>query len=620
MDKDNEELHAIDNLEQKLYDPKRKIDNMAFHHVRDRAEKQLPTSWGETTSVITPVSEEHGFSFGAKVLMGASILLFLVLCFTAWRVLSLRNVVSEKNIDMVLDIAPYIEGGESTPLVVSLTNRNQVELTNASLTLMYKQGTGAQDEQEKVQVRRELGTVTSGDLKRQDFDVVLYGSEAEARDITLKLEYKVPGSNALFSKVVVSQVVLKSPPLSIRIEGPDSLSAGQVGAFTVVVKNNTGTTTTPSLVSLVLPTNFTINETTPKASTRGNLWQVGVLDAGVSYTIKVVGTLSGSGGEVATIRAIIGSVGGSVSEVGVVYSSTLLDVKLRSSPLELSAVLSTDRGQSENLRYGDKAYIAVGYKNTSSEPLHDVALVLRIAGDAALMKQITSQEGYYNSALGTITWDTASVPALASMPAGKEGTFFVTIPIVTKGTNAPKLSVTVDASATLKEKDDVTSSVSKSFVVQGSASVSARTQYKNSSFQNTGPIPPQPNVDTTYSIHVSVSAQNALENTKVSFVLPAYVTWRNIGDTSKMSYDTRTRTVTWNVGAVDAGKTVATDIGVTVRPSQVHVGISPPITGGIVLDADEVDSKAHIKTTISGATTYIGGESWTVDPSLVVDR
>jgi hypothetical protein len=151
--------------------------------------------------------------------------------------------------------------------------------------------------------------------------------------------------------------------------------------------------------------------------------------------------------------------------------------------------------------------------------------------------------------------------------------------------------------------------------------VAAQTKYKNSPFQNTGPVPPHPNTDTTYTAHITVSAQNALENTKVSFVLPAYVTWRNVSTNSDtITYDARTRTVLWDIGILEADKSVIADIGLSVRPSQVHVNTMPAITGGIVLDADERESHVHLKTTISGLTTYIEGETWPTDPSLVVGQ
>ena len=61
-----------------------------------------------------------------------------------------------------------------------------------------------------------------------------------------------------------------------------------------------------------------------------------------------------------------------------------------------------------------------------------------------------------------------------------------------------------------------------------------------------------------------------------------------------------------------------TDIGVSVRPTQVHANSIPTITGGIVFDADETISKAHIRVSTSALTTAISGEAWNVDPSIVV--
>lgn len=620
MDKP-EEKSALDSLEQKLYDPKRKIENMAMHHVRDRKEKELPTSWGEDMPIIRATEDTSPLSFGAKFLIGAMALLILVLSFTAWRVLSSRNIVSDKNIDMALDITPYIEGGEATPFIVGLQNRNEVALIEASITLMYKQGAGAQDEQEKVQVKRDLGTVNPGDFKRENFEVTLFGSEAEARDITVKLEYKVKGSNAKFSKVAVTQVVLKSPPISVDITGPDVLSVGQLGTFAITVKNNTGTSSSPSLLVATLPTTFKLEEANPKPSTRGTLWQIPALAAGASQTITLSGSLSGSQGETATMKTLIGSVGGSLTEVGVVYSSKTYDIKLRTSPLTLSMTLDTERGNQENLRYGDRALLSIKYKNGSPDPLSNAEIVLKITGDAALIKEISGDRGYYDSTAGTITWSRATMEELGRLEQGAEGTLLVNIPIVTKGSNSPKLVLTVTAKGSATEVDDVVATFTKTFVVQGSASIAAQSQYKNSPFQNTGPIPPQPNVETTYTAHIVVSAQNALTNARVSFVLPAYVTWRNVNsDASKTTYDAKTRTVAWNIGNIEPGKAVATDIGLSVRPSQVHVNTSPTITGGIVLDADEVESRAHLRTTIGGLTTFIEGETWSVDPSIVVDR
>lgn len=621
MDQNEEDKGAIEALEQKLYDPKEKMEDVSYHHVRDRKEKELPTSWGEDTPIIKEAAEDKGFSFGTKLLIGSSLFLLIVLLFAVWRVLSSGNVISDRNIDLNPSVAPYIEGGETTPLTVTLNNRNKVPLEAATLTLMYNQGTGAQDEQQKIQEKRDLGDIVAGDFRKQTFDVTVYGSEAETRDITVKLEYKVKGSNALFSKVATTQVVLKSSPISVHIDGPNTLSIGQLGTFNIEIKNNTSTTTVPSVLLITLPTNFKVDSINPKSSARGNVWQIGELAPGASQTIAVTGSINGSQGEVSTIRAQVGSPGGSTTEVGVVFASQTFDVALRSSPLVLSFDFDTERGAGEGLRYGDRVMLAVNYQNTTGESLQNTQFALKISGDAPLMKQIDPGEGYYDSTTGTITWDRATVPDLATLAPGARGTFRVIIPIVSRGTNSPKLTITLTGKGSSQDVNDVVAMISKTLVVQGSASISANTAYKNSPFQNAGPIPPQVNVDTTYTAHVVVSAQNALTNAKVSFILPAYVSWRNMATSlQNTTYDATTRTVTWNIGAIQAGKTMVNDIGISIRPSQSHVNSSPAITSGIVLDADEAESRAHIRTAISGLTTYISGESWNVNPSLVVDH
>jgi hypothetical protein len=618
---DDQEDGALEALENKLYDPKGKIDNIALHHVRDRKEKELPTKWGDDTPIIRESGDKGGFSFGAKFLIGALILLFSVLAFTAWRVLSSRNVVSDKNIDIALDVAPYVEGGEDTPLTVSLTNRNQLPLEKATLTLIYKQGNGAQDETEKVQEKTDIGTINSGDFKRNDFKIRVYGSEAESRDVTVRLDYQVQGSSATFNKSVVTQVVLKSAPISVRIDGPQLLSVGQLGTYVLSVINNTATTTSPSILLVTFPTNFQIESQSPRPNSRNNLWQIGALAPGATSTVTISGSFTGNQGETSTLKAVVGSTGGSLSQVGVVYSSSVQDVTLRTSPLTFKLSVDSEQGNGENLHYGDRAHVTIAYTNEGQVPLQNPELVLSISGDAPLAKDITADRGYYDSSRGTIIWNKSTMPELSSIAPGQGGTLFVTVPIVLKGVNSPKMTLMISGKATIKDPNDVVASITRTFVVQGSASISASTHYKTSPFQNTGPIPPQVNVDTSYTAHLIVSAQNALENTKVSFTLPVYVSWQNtVTDPTHTSYDSKTRTVTWNVGNVGAGKSVATDINLSVRPSQVHVNSVPPITSGIVLDADESVSHAHLHTTISALTTYIQGENWTVNPSLVVDH
>ncbi len=615
-----EERSALDSIEHELYNPKAVMGSSEIHETKRRKDLHLPTSWGDDSPVLTKAKEEGGFSFGAKMLLLATVLLLAALIFSAWRVISLRNVVSSSNIDMVVDIMPYVEGGESVPVTLILRNRNRVTLENVHVTLLYKQGTGAQDEQEKVQEKKELGALALLESKQQNFSLVLYGSEGEKRDVTLKLEYQVPGSNALFTKIKQSEVILRTPPISVSIDGPEKLSVGQNGDFVITVKNNSATTSKQSLLQVTMPNTFTLTETVPKPLSRTSLsWAIPPLLKGENKTITLSGNFNGKAGEVATFSSKIGAEGDTPSSIGVVYAGASRDVTLRSSPLSLLIDLTTESGSMSSLRYGDRAMLTLSYSNSSSQALEDVSIVLSLKGEAPLYDVINPINGYYDSEKRTITWDRTTFREFAVLPPNAKGTLQVVIPIIPKGTNSPTMTVTLNGTATTKERDDIVATVSKVYAIQGSASLEAFTQYKNSSLPNTGLIPPVPNRETTYTIRLRVSAQNTLSNANASFVLPAYVSWKNTFlQNTNVTYDTKTRTVTWGVGPLKEGEVRTAEIMVGVRPSQSHVGGSPSITGGIVLEAEEEVSKIRLKSTLSPLTTAVFNEMWPTNPSVVV--
>lgn len=617
---ENDELHQIDDLEHKLYDPKQAGGDTNVHTVHDRKQQELPTNWGEDTPIIKPVEDANiGFSFGTKVLFAALLFLFAVLSFTAWRVLSSRNIVSPANIDITIDSKPYVDGGEVTPFSVSIFNRNTTELQEAVLTISYEKGIGVLDEQQKVFEKINLGNIPTNVLKKEDTNITLYGAAEETRVISVKLEYKVAGANAVFDKSVTTQVVLKTPPLSINIEGPNSLVQGQNSTFKVSVVNNTSDEIKDSLAVLSLPTTFTIEKTEPKSNTKGMMWNLPSVLPGATSTITISGFFTGAPGEVDTIKASVGAASTAVNQMGVVYSQYAHSISITPPLLYLSTRLETDRGSAENLRYGDKAVVYVTYENKSDKALRDVSIVANIGGIAPILSSISSDFGYYNSVNKTVTFNTASNSELSSIAPGAKGEFKMYIPIVSSGNNSPKLSIKINGTASSFSKNDTATEIAKEWNVQGSATFSAWTASKNSSFTNYGPLPPKANVNTTYSAHLVASAQNSLVNTKVSFILPAYVNFTGTFATgTNVSYNERTRTVVWTIGSITAGGIISNDIQLSVRPSQSHVSQTPSITSNITLEADEADSKAHIRTIANMLTTDLSKEQGSIDLSHVV--
>lgn len=617
---ENNEFHQIDDLEHKLYDPKQKDEEFGLHHIQNHNLDEIPTDWGNNGAVISPSSENEGYSFGAKILFIAMFFLCLALAFTAWRVLSSRNVVSSSNIDINIDNKPYVEGGEATPLSVSILNRNTISLQEAVLTISYERGMGIQNEQEKVYEKRVLGTINPNSLKKEDMTISLYGAESDTRDISVKLEYKVSGANAVFDKTVTTSVVLKTPPLSIHIDGPENLVQGQEGVFKVSVSNNTSSLIENSLVSISLPTTFSLRNSDPIISSHGFNWPLTSMPPGSTSTLTLYGSFMGEPGEIATIKSSVGNNIGS-NQMGIVYSQEVKSVFLTEPLLALSSRLETDRGSAENLRFGDRAVIYISYINKSDKPLTDVSVIANISGNAAVNSDIGSDDGYYNSINRTVTWNKATNNSFSYLVPGAKGELRLSVPIITKGGDSPKFNLTIKGEATSVTKSDTSSELFKSWTVQGSANLSAWTSYKNKSFSNVGPLPPKANIDTSYAAHIAISAQNSLVNSKVSFILPIYVNYTGVSSVgNNVTYNERTRTVVWNIGNIGAGQALFSDIQLNVRPSLTHVGEIPPITSGITFEADESDSKAHIRIVSSAITTDLSRESGGQDLSHVLEN
>lgn len=608
----------LDRTEGELNNPKAGPSAIPVHDVHSERAASLPTTWGDNSAMLTRVTPDRKMSFGTKLFLFSFLFLIVVGGYTAWRFMSSQNTVSSNAIDMVTDMKPYVEGGEQVPITISINNRNTVALQEAVLTLSYEKGVGVSEEQQKVSEKRVIGTIPPNLMQKQSFVILLYGEEAASRDIVAKLEYKVPGSSALFSKVLTTTAVLKTPPVGVHVDGPDILSPGQLGTYTVTVRNNISTSSVAFRVSILLPDSFKKDFIDPPGTSRDTIWDIPTLMPGEEKVITVRGSFSGTAEQINTIRAIVGS-GKGAADIAVVYSSDKKEVSLRTTPLTISIRAETDKGTGDVLRFGDRATVLVTYENKSANTLRNVEIKASISGDGAVYEGISSDNGFYNSEAKTILWNKSTLPELATVLPGTKKELRMYVPVITKGTSNPSLKITIDGTADDKEIGDVITSSTKNFAIQGSASINGWTSYRESSFVNAGPVPPVANKDTTYTLHLVASAQNTLSGTKVSFILPIYVMWGNqVTQGEKITYTSATRTVVWDIGQMSSGQAKTADMQVSVKPSQSHVGTAPTITSGITLEGQETESRARIRNTISPLTTDLFQEVWGGDPGRVV--
>jgi hypothetical protein len=97
-----------------------------------------------------------------------------------------------------------------------------------------------------------------------------------------------------------------------------------------------------------------------------------------------------------------------------------------------------------------------------------------------------------------------------------------------------------------------------------------------------GPVPPKVGVQSTYSVVWTVTnTGNAMGNSRVSAILPSYVTYLSKTSASEdVTYNDSARTVTWNIGDLSGGDARSAGFQVAFIPSISQAGTPPVIVSG----------------------------------------
>lgn len=612
---------SLDRFENKLFNPKTKIDNNVVHRsIREITKDDIPTSWGGNDNVVIVPKKSSGKSLGFSMLVGSMAMLLIAVIFASWNIWQKRNMISNSNIDIVVQIKPYIEGGEESPVSISVQNRNNVTLIDTNLILSYEKGVGGQDQQEKVNNKIKFGDIKQNEIKTDDEKIQIYGSEGESRAITVTLEYKVAGSGGSFNKIVSTDVILKTPPVSVHVDGPDHVANSQVSKYIIRVKNNSSKTSDNVLVKATFPAAFTILSSEPENKARNmNAWILSGLAQGEERQITIEGSAKASVGEHLSIKTQVGSQINDSYDIGTVYSYDLKDVVISDSDLKISINAENNSGKASSFRFGDKVKLSLNYENISGRALDNVEIKGVVSGNSFDVNSVVAQNGAYSINNKAVFWNKDTVPEFTNLAAGAKGVLYVTFDIPQTGDSKSFVRFDVQGSSVGADSAvrDIKTNISQTWQIQGETSLTSQTIYVGSSLLNSGPIPPRISIPTTYVLRFYVSTHQSLKKGTVSFNLPTYVTWlgkTNMG--SAITYSPSTRTVTWDVSGLYRDSSRMLEAQVSVVPVQSHLGTSPSLTSGINFSSQEDFGATHnivnkpLTTVLSDDET--SAEKWVV--------
>lgn len=620
------EKDRISRVRKKLYSRSGSRREERRHGLRPER-SSVEKTWSQPERVIkdTPKKEKRsllGLFFIISLLFFIGSVIFGSFYFFAG-----KNIVSAENIEIEIQGPTTIGGGEELKLQISIVNKNTISLELADLLIEYPKGTRSPEnlQRELIRFRESLGNIAPGERVKKSVGAILFGEENTQKDITITIEYRVSGSNAIFFAEKQYQVTLSSSPVSVSVRSFSEVISGQELDFDIVVNSNSTTLVEDLVLQTEYPFGFSFVKAEPKANYSNSIWEIGDLSPGEEKTIHVKGVMTGQDNEERVFRFAVGVRDElDVKKLATTFVSTDRGITIKRPFISTDITLNDKREDLYVFENNEQINGEIAWKNNLTDIVRDAQIEVKLRGDSVDEGSILAAQGFYNSVTDTLRWGKDTRPDFAELSPGQAGIIrfnFKTKNIAALGIRNPEIVLDITVRGKREGEGDVPeqieSIITRKIRIVSDLALTPRILHNTGPITNTGPIPPVIEKETLYTVVWTITnTANHVSGTKVTGVLPAYVRWvGNISPSnSNISFNPSNNQVTWNVGEVPQGigasispKEVAFQIGIT--PSLSQVGETPILVHTHNIVGFDQFTETQISRDVLPLTTRIQSES-----------
>lgn len=625
---------SIDEVKQKLYSRMAKIKpykRQGFDANKDS--QAVPTSWKRkqadtrntktqaSTSTSESKQEEHSklpqskqpMTVFTKILIG-SLLFFIFSILAAVLVYRLQvNEVSYDAIDLSVRGPNTIAAGEELNFDVHVTNNNQVNVVLSDIVVNYPPGTI--DVDDGLALQKDIASIDeipSGLNQSKRFSAILFGAENDVQEITVSFQYRVPGSDILLYKERVYQVALESAPVVINSEHSTNFQSGDQVTLDLELVSNASTPLHNLLLAVDFPFGFEFASSTP-IGIDPQTYTIGTLEPGERTTVTITGIIRGQDNEKRTFRYSLGSESSNQpGTVGTVFAIDQSNINLTKPPIALGLRANDDSQGDLVVAPGDKVAVDLSYTNNLDSKILDATVVANLEGSGYIPSSVDAREGYFQSSEAQISWTQSEYEPLRELEPQEGDTLSFslstrdTADLVQNYVN-PAFTMVVQAQGTNFDsgalEEQVSSEIVKQVRISSQPGIDAYLLYNSGPFENTGPMIPEVETETTYTLVLEASnSTNRIEDTQIRATLPSYVSLRDIMQPSNanVEFDTRTREIIWNAGTLNpgvgyTGNAKRVYLSLAFEPSANQVGRVPDIVEDISLEAQDSFTQTTVR-------------------------
>ena len=614
---DDETLSALERARRTLYSSSA-AEESSRAPLSTNKESVVPHAW-EGVALPKVISPHHSPMKIATIFFVVALLFFVVAAGTAGYLFYYGgNSVSTNNVAIDIQGPTTIAGGDIVPLSFTITNKNSVTLGDTKIEVDFPPGTRSAEDVtlDYPRYTEDIGPLAPGQVLMRSVKAVLFGGEGQSVDIPVSLSYTSPGSNAVFVKKTSYTLAISSAPLSVSVESLGESVSGKPFQLTLRVRSNAKLSTSNVVVLAALPTGFSL--TSSSLPLRAGSFLIGTMDPGTSQVITLEGVLSGAITEQKVFHFTVGTAKDpSDSQLAVAYMTQDATVSLTAPFITTTLSLNGSAANQAVLSPGTAQSAIVSYTNTLATPIANARIEVKLSGTAIDFNSVRVSNGFYDSATRTVIFSGDNDATLSSLSPGASGigTFmFNTLPSGS-ALRDTVLSFTTSVSGTRVGQSNVPEQVQASSVstakVASAVALTARSLHSSGPLPNTGPIPPQANTPTSYTIVWSlINPGNSVAGGIVTATLPTYVTYTGKSSgIGSVSYNAASRAITWNAGDLTAGGSAQIAFQVSITPSTTQKGTAPSLISAALFTGFDRFAQVSVSARTDSVTTATTGDT-----------
>lgn len=577
--------------------------------------------------------EDHSMSFFTKLLIGSAIFCVIAVGIGAYLFFNGTNMISADNIDIKISGPVSIPGGEPVSFDIAVTNKNNVDLQLVDMSVNFPAGTTdpADPAQELRKYTKLIGDLGTGSSASETVQAIIFGEENMQKQVVVSLTYSIKGSTAVFTKTKSYDVLINSSPILVTASSFKEITSGQEFDIKVDIKSNSGQTLKNILLTANYPAGFVfISSNLRSVSADNTVWRIGDIPAGAERNITIHGKIQGENSDVRTFRFSVGAQDSlQANRIGTEYMNVQNDISIQKPFVSVAIEVDNDGTNSDFVTEFDRSRnIDISWFNNLSVPVSNVVIVAHLSGNAYSKEAVVPENGYFRSTTDDIIWNQQTTPELASVAPGDTGKVSFSITPKDLSTDAsqlvnPTIIISANISGDRTQESEVPESLSaitsRNIHVSSRVSLSGRIVRSIGPFINSGPIPPQAEQETTYTVLWAVdNTSNSVGNAKVTATIPAYVKWLgNISpSTEALTFDNNSGTISWDIGSLAAHANTSSRrrevaFQISFLPGVDLVGSSPVLVNPATLTALDSFTNAQLESSQGFLIT-----SFSTDPSF----